>query len=155
MPASCWTMDGVGWGQPLSLLQLHSGDWTALWCLLLKLSMVGGEASYHVSLYQLTTLHCVQAGGTDTDCTLFSIIVWVFPYPYIWAKIRYPDFRISINNHKCNYYNSVVRGLRRSLYGRTKTTENGSCQHNAYHVDSRMLSMLLNSWQKSSQHHPL
>ena len=41
------------------------------------------------------SLHCVQAAGTDTDCSPFSHIVWVFPYPDIGAKIRYTDFQIS------------------------------------------------------------
>jgi len=41
----------------------------------------------------------MQAAQTLTVCAPFSIIVWVFPYPDIRAKIPYLDFRISINNH--------------------------------------------------------
>jgi len=33
----------------------------------------------------------------------FSIIVRLFSYPDIASKMRYPDFRISINNTNCRY----------------------------------------------------
>ena len=39
-----------------------------------------------------------RTAQTLTVCAPFSIIVWVFSYPDIGSKIRYPDFRISINN---------------------------------------------------------
>ena len=79
---------GGGGGWLPSLLQLHWGDWTAVRCdrcLLLQPSLAGGEAEYDISLYQLTSLCtvCRQAAQTLTVCTLFSIIIWVFPYPHI------------------------------------------------------------------------
>jgi len=101
---------GGGGGRPLSLLQLHSGDSTALrcdTCLLLQQSLAGADAAYHVSLYQLTTIVSMQAVQTPTFCTPFSIIVWVFPYPYIGAKIRYPEFWISVNNTS-NYHHFMA-----------------------------------------------
>ena len=55
----------------------------------------GSISSFTVSMDD--SLHCVQAAGTNHDCVPFSIIVWVLPYSDMGAKIRCPDFQISIN----------------------------------------------------------
>jgi len=98
--------DGRGGGDPLTLLQLHIGSCTKVTeqqsngtdvCCCSGRSLAGGEAAYHISLHQQTTLFTVSRQSL-TVCTPFSIIVRVFSYPDIGSKVRYPDFRISINN---------------------------------------------------------
>jgi len=96
--------DGRGGGDPLTLLQLHIGSCTKVTeqqtdgtdvCRCSGRSPADGEAAYHISLYQWTTLFTVSrqpAHCADHDCLRsFSIIVWVFSYPDIGSKIRYPD----------------------------------------------------------------
>ena len=60
-----------------------------------------------ISFYQWTNLFTVSrqpAHSTDpVRLHSFSIIVWLFSYPDIGSKMRYPDFRISINNTNCRY----------------------------------------------------
>jgi len=50
---------------------------------------------FHFLSGQLSSLRPAQ---TLTVYAPFSIIVWVFSYPDIGSKNRYPDFRISIIN---------------------------------------------------------
>jgi len=53
---------------------------------------------FHCINWRLSPLCPGRQHRPWTVCTLFLIIVWVFPYPDIWAKIGYPDFQILINN---------------------------------------------------------
>jgi len=89
IPASCWGSVGV-WGRSLSL---HS-DVTDVRCCSGRWRQRG-----IVSCFMTRCTVSRQAAQTLTVCAPFSIIVlWVFPYPDIGAKIWYPDFWISINN---------------------------------------------------------
>jgi len=94
--------NSCGGGDPLTLLQLHIGSCTKVTeqqsnrtdvsCCSGR-SPVGGEAAYHISLCQRTTLLTVSrqpAHCADPDWLRWlSIIVWVFSYPNIGSKIRY------------------------------------------------------------------
>jgi len=85
-----------GGGDRCLLLQLHSGDWTALWCLLLQRLTVRHRI---VSLYQLTTLSTVskQAAQTLTVCTLFCFRL---SYEYFHIGISGPKFDIRISGYQ-------------------------------------------------------
>jgi len=106
--------DGRGGGDPLTLLQLHIG-----WCTKVTEQQSGGtdvcccSSGRWRAERQRIIFHSIsgwlssrcpgsqRTAQTLTVCAPFSIIIWIFSYPDIGSKIRYPEFWISINNTNC------------------------------------------------------
>ena len=82
---------GVG-GDRCLLLQLHSGDWTALWCLLLQRSTVRHRIMFHCINWRLSPL----CPGRRRRPWLFALC-FRLSYEYFHIRISGPkiDIRIS------------------------------------------------------------
>jgi len=100
--------DGRGGADPLTLLQLHIGSCTKVTeqqsdgtevCCCNGRSLAGGEAGYHISLYQWMTLHGVQAASALCRPWLFALR-FRLSYGYFHIRISDPKFDIQISGHR-------------------------------------------------------
>jgi len=99
--------DGCGGGDPLTLLQLHislctkvteqQSNGTDVCCCSGRL-LAGGEAAYHISLYQRITLFTMSrqsAHCADPDC----LARFRVSYGYFHIRISDPKFDIRISGY--------------------------------------------------------
>jgi len=104
--------EGGGGGNPLTLLQLHIGSCTKVTeqqsngtdvCCCSGRSPAGGEAAYHISLYQRMTLFTMSSANSQGQRTAQTLTVCArfrVSCGYFHIRISDPKFDIRISGYR-------------------------------------------------------